>query len=82
MHTEKNDLNEAEHETKLEIKKKRRGFAVMDPEKRAAIARKGGKAAHAKGSAHKFSKEEAAIAGRKGGIAVHEKRKAARAEEP
>ena len=43
----------------------------MDPEKRRAIASKGGKAAHIKGTAHQFIKEEAAIAGRKGGIEAH-----------
>jgi general stress protein YciG len=51
--------------------KSRRGFASMDPEKRRAIASKGGKAAHAQGSAHEFTPEEARIAGRKGGEAAH-----------
>ena len=46
----------------------RRGFASMSPEKQRAIASKGGKAAHEKGTAHKFSSEEARIAGRKGGM--------------
>ncbi len=32
---------------------------------------KGGKAAHEQGTAHKFTKEEAAAAGRKGGTAKH-----------
>ena len=44
-----------------------RGFASMDPEKRRAIARMGGKAAHAKGTAHQWTEEEARVAGRKGG---------------
>jgi general stress protein YciG len=43
----------------------------MDPEKRRAIASKGGRAAHALGSAHEFTREEARIAGRKGGEAAH-----------
>jgi len=53
-----------------EKKKSRRGFASMDAEKRKAIASKGGKAAHAKGRAHKFTPEEARIAGSKGGSVV------------
>ena len=48
---------------------KMRGFAKMSPEKQQEIARKGGKAAHAKGTAHKFTSEEARNAGRKGGQA-------------
>jgi len=45
----------------------------MDPEKQRAIASKGGKAAHAKGSAHQFTSDEAREAGRKGGRASHQK---------
>jgi general stress protein YciG len=47
----------------------KRGFASMDPEKQREIARKGGRAAHEKGTAHEFTPEEAAAAGRKGGQA-------------
>lgn len=47
----------------------KRGFASMDPEKQRKIASKGGKAAHAKGTAHEFTSEEARRAGRKGGKA-------------
>jgi general stress protein YciG len=47
---------------------KDRGFASMDPEKRREIARKGGKAAHEKGTAHEWTPEEAREAGRKSGI--------------
>jgi len=43
----------------------------MDQEKQREIASKGGKAAHAKGTAHEFSSEEAREAGRKGGEASH-----------
>ena len=50
-------------------RKSRRGFASMDPEKQRSIASKGGKAAHAKGTAHEFTPEEAREAGRKGGEA-------------
>jgi general stress protein YciG len=51
--------------------KSHRGFAAMDQAKRRAIASKGGRAAHAKGTAHKFTPEEARVAGRKGGHAAH-----------
>src|SRR3954466_13857401 len=47
-----------------------RGFASMDAEKQREIARKGGKAAHAKGTAHEFTADEARAAGRKGGERV------------
>ncbi len=40
----------------------------MSQEKRRAIARLGGIAAHAKGRAHTYTREEAKIAGRKGGL--------------
>lgn len=39
----------------------------MDRNKQKEIASKGGKAAHAKGTAHEWTKEEARIAGAKGG---------------
>ena len=51
-------------------KKQRRGFAAMSAEKQRLIASLGGKAAHAKGTAHEFSPEEAREAGRKGGQAA------------
>jgi hypothetical protein len=44
-----------------------RGFASMSSEKKREIASKGGKAAHAMGTAHKWTSEEAQAAGRKGG---------------
>src|ERR671937_1130256 len=50
-----------------------RGFASMDKEKQRQIASKGGRAAHAKGTAHEFTPEEARAAGRKGGQAAHRK---------
>lgn len=52
----------------------KRGFASMDAAKQRAIASKGGRAAHAKGTAHEFSSEEARAAGRKGGMAVSQNR--------
>lgn len=51
--------------------KGKRGFASMDPKLVSAIARKGGQAAHAAGTAHTFSTDEARAAGRKGGAAAH-----------
>ena len=53
------------------VTKARRGFAVMDPAKQKEIASKGGRAAHLKGTAHRWSEEEAKEAGRKGGAASH-----------
>ena len=51
----------------LETRKARRGFASMSVEKQREIASKGGRAAHAKGTAHEWSADEARTAGRKGG---------------
>jgi uncharacterized protein len=51
--------------------RKPRGFAAISPERRSEIARKGGQAAHARGTAHKFTTEEARLAGMKGGNAPH-----------
>src|ERR1700739_295153 len=48
---------------------KKRGFASMDASRQRAIASKGGRAAHQKGTAHQFTSEEAREAGRKGGSA-------------
>lgn len=49
-------------------KKAPRGFAALDAEKRRQISVLGGKAAHAKGTAHEWDSEEAREAGRKGGL--------------
>lgn len=56
---------------------KDRGFASMDRNKQRAIASKGGKSAHAKGTAHEWTTEEARAAGRKGGAAASIRRNAA-----
>lgn len=53
---------------------RRRGFAMMDRERVKQIASKGGRAAHAAGTAHQFSSDEARIAGKKGGEAPHVRR--------
>jgi general stress protein YciG len=49
---------------------KKKGFAAIDPERQRQIASRGGKAAHQKGTAHRFTTEEARIAGRKGALAI------------
>ncbi len=46
----------------------------MDADRQREIASKGGRAAHAKGTAHQFTSEEAREAGRKGGQAVSRNR--------
>lgn len=51
-----------------------RGFASMDPSRQKEIASKGGRAAHAKGTAHQFTPDEAREAGRKGGQTVSRNR--------
>ena len=53
---------------------RRRGFAAMDRERVKQIASKGGRAAHAAGTAHQFSSDEARVAGKKGGMAPHVRR--------
>lgn len=52
-----------------------RGFSGMDPERQRAIASRGGKAAHKKGTAHQWSRKEASEAGQKGGTATAKKRR-------
>lgn len=56
------------------LRGKPRGFATMTPEKIREIASKGGKAAHAAGTAHQFDSAEAREAGKKGGRAPHKSR--------
>jgi len=46
----------------------------MDRARQRDIARKGGRAAHAKGAAHEWTSEEAREAGRKGGMASHRRK--------
>ncbi len=50
---------------------KKRGFASMSAALQREIASKGGRAAQEKGTAHRFTPEEARQAGRKGGKAAH-----------
>lgn len=49
------------------MSKKKSGFASMSPEKVREISSLGGKAAHALGTAHKWTPEEASRAGKIGG---------------
>jgi general stress protein YciG len=56
------------------VAKDPRGFACMNRNKQREIASKGGKAAHAKGTAHEWSREQAREAGRKGGLAARRKK--------
>lgn len=44
-----------------------RGFASLSTERRQEIASMGGKAAQAKGTGHRWTKETASAAGKKGG---------------
>jgi len=60
-----------EHDAPTMETKKKRGFAAMDPEKVREIAHRGGLAVHARGTAHRFTSEQAVEAGRKGGHAPH-----------
>lgn len=53
---------------------KDRGFASMDREKQRAIASRGGRAAHEKGTAHEWTRDEAREAGRKGGAVRYRSR--------
>jgi general stress protein YciG len=62
--------------------KKRRGFAAMDRAAVRTLARKGGMSAHARGTAHRFTTEQAREAGRKGGRAPHRTRGRSAPAEP
>lgn len=59
---------------------KARGFAAMAPERRRDISRKGGIAAHSKGTAHQWNPTTAREAGRKGGLAHRARKDAATAQ--
>ena len=53
---------------------KGKGFASMESDRQREIARKGGRAAHARGTAHEFTADEARAAGKKGGERVSRNR--------
>lgn len=69
-----NESARNENEEAQERRPRRRGFAAMDRDRVREIASKGGKAAHAAGTAHQFTSDEARVAGRKGGMAPHVRR--------
>lgn len=52
----------------------RKGFASMTPARRRALASLGGRAAHANGTAHQWTIEDAREAGRKGALQRHQTR--------
>src|SRR5687768_17678331 len=72
--TEETDKTEASTPAPPAKPRKPRGFAAMDRKKVSEIASKGGKAAHAAGTAHQFTSDEARVAGKKGGVAPHVRR--------
>lgn len=53
---------------------KPRGFALLSRERRQEIARKGAAVAKARGTAHRFTSEEAREAGKKGGRSISQNR--------
>lgn len=55
---------------------KDRGFGSMPKEKVREIARKGGLAAHQKGTAHEWTSAEASAAGKKGGLSTQRRKTA------
>lgn len=61
------DSEEHDNETPshVENKPRLRGFAAMTPEQRRSLGSKGGRTAHARGTANKFTPETASVAGRK-----------------
>ena len=59
--------HEGAHASRIHL----RGFGSMDLEKQREISSKGGRAAHEKGVAHEWNREEARAAGSKGGKASH-----------
>lgn len=68
MGNEKREANQGDSTAKP------RGFAAMTPERRREIAGAAGRVAHAKGTAPKFTPEQARAAGRKGGETVSQNR--------
>jgi len=58
-------------------KQRRRGFAAMSRDRLREIASLGGRKAHQKGTAHRWTTEEARAAGRKGGHVSHPRRERA-----
>ena len=59
--------------------KQKRGFALLSPEHRREMARQGGLAAHADGTANRWTSETARVAGRMGGSTISRDREHMRA---
>ena len=59
--------------------KPKRGFALLSPEHRREMARQGGLAAHADGTANRWTSETARVAGRMGGSTISRDREHMRA---
>src|SRR6478672_11067022 len=74
VHTQKPQPAQAAQPNDGAPRPRRRGFAAMDRDRVKQIASKGGRAAHAAGTAHQFNSDEARNAGRKGGMAPHVRR--------
>lgn len=62
--------SEAKSESPVDRPSAPRGFAAMNSDRQREIASMGGKTAHQRGAAHRFTSEEAQKAGRKGGEKV------------
>lgn len=62
------------------VKKQHRGFAAMSKKKRLELCSKGGRAAHKKGVAHEWTRDQARALGRQGGLKSQEKRRQQREE--
>jgi len=54
--------------------KRKRGFALLDPERRTEIARLGGRTAHGRGTGYTFTQEEQRKGGERGGRTVSQNR--------
>ena len=77
MPTTKPRSNETSSDKRLDLGKTpgKRGFAALNASERRAVGKMGGRAVQLKGTAHKFTSEEARSAGQKGGQAVSRDRK-------
>ena len=51
----------------------KRGFADWEPDRQREVAARGGRAAHARGTAHEYTPEEARLAGSAGGRVSHDR---------
>jgi general stress protein YciG len=69
--TESNDAPAVTNDAESRRPRALRGFAAMSAERQRSIASMGGRAAHARGTAHAFTPEEARRAGAKGGRVAH-----------